>query len=205
MYVMRMSENNRVAAFGGTRASRRAGRRGLSIAEVMISLTISTFLLVAVAAAYNASADAVEMNDKFFRATQAGRVTMNQLLTEIRRADSVNVQDPSPTLPNLVQVIRPEPSRLPYETYRTFWYDQQNKQVKLQIHYVPPLPQLPYDSPWYTLSRNVDSALFGRAELQQDTNGTWVVTRVPVQLTVKIGNNQVRLSGSSGPRRAAKE
>ena len=63
--------------------------RGLSIVEVMISLTISAFLLVAVAAAYNASANAVEMNDRFFRATQAGRVTLNQLLTEIRRADSV--------------------------------------------------------------------------------------------------------------------
>ena len=35
------------------------GRRGLSIIEVMISLTISAFLLVAVAAAYSASADAV--------------------------------------------------------------------------------------------------------------------------------------------------
>src|SRR5205085_1130645 len=70
-------------------ASRR--RRGLSIIEVMISLTISAFLLVAVAAAYSASADAVEMNDKFFRATQAGRVTMNQVLTEIRRADAVQV------------------------------------------------------------------------------------------------------------------
>src|SRR4051812_31391096 len=78
-------------------------RRGLSIIEVMISLTISAFLLVAVAAAYNASADAVEMNDKFFRATQAGRVTMNQLLTEIRRADSVEVGT------NYINVIRPLP------------------------------------------------------------------------------------------------
>jgi len=79
-----MKTNTRVS----TTASRRP-RRGLSIVEVMISLTITSFLLVAVAAAYNASASAVEMNDRFFRATQAGRVTMNQLLTEIRRADFV--------------------------------------------------------------------------------------------------------------------
>src|SRR5215218_4356873 len=76
-------------------------RRGLSIVEVMISLTICSFLLVAVAAAYNASASAVEMNDRFFRATQAGRVTMNQLLTEIRRADAVQV------FTDHIDVIRP--------------------------------------------------------------------------------------------------
>src|SRR5205823_7082731 len=64
-------------------------RRGMSIAEVMISMAIAALLLVGVSAAYTASADAVEANDNFFRATQAGRVTMTQLLTEIRRADSV--------------------------------------------------------------------------------------------------------------------
>src|SRR3954470_14247930 len=87
-----------------TRRSGARPARGLSIIEVMISLTISAFLLVAVAAAYSASADAVEMNDKFFRATQAGRVTMNQLLTEIRRADSVDVIDS-----RTINVIRPAP------------------------------------------------------------------------------------------------
>ena len=176
-------------------------RRGLSIAEVMISLTISTFLLVAVAAAYNASADAVEMNDKFFRATQAGRVTMNQMLTEIRRADSVSVTPAG----DKVDVIRPQPSRLPNETYRSFWYDAANKQMKLQIHYAPPAPLAPYDSPWYSLARNVHVATFGPPETQLDANNTLAVTRVPVQLVVKIGNNEVRLSGSSGPRRAARE
>ena len=42
-------------------------------------------------------------------------------------------------------------------------------------------------------------------ETQLDANNTLAVVRVPVQLVVKIGNNEVRLSGSSGPRRAAKE
>jgi hypothetical protein len=182
-------------AMSGTRSRRTHARRGLSIAEVLISLTISAFLLVAVAAAYSASADAVEMNDRFFRATQAGRVTMNQLLTEIRRADVVDV-----SIPNVIKVMRPPPNRLPNELERWYAYDPANKQVTLQIRYtsaslVPP-------SPKYSLSRNVELATFGPAEMDA---GNTTVMRVPITLVVKIGSNEVRLSGSSGPRRAAKE
>jgi prepilin-type N-terminal cleavage/methylation domain-containing protein len=181
-----------------------ARRRGLSIIEVMISLTISAFLLVAVAAAYSASADAVEMNDKFFRATQAGRVTMNQLLTEIRRADSVEV------FTDHINVIRPAPGasggtgvRMPKETFRTFTYNPAGKQMTLQIHYDATAPSP--DGPVYSLARNVEAAVFGPAEIQKDANNADIVARVPVQLVVKIGSNEVRLSGASGPRRAAKE
>jgi prepilin-type N-terminal cleavage/methylation domain-containing protein len=195
-----MNSQNRI--FVTRRASRR--HRGLSIIEVMISLTISAFLLVAVAAAYSASADAVEMNDRFFRATQAGRVTMNQLLTEIRRADSVEVFTTS------INVIRPAAgtvgssgTRQPKETYRTFAYDAAKKQVTLQIHYDATAPS-PV-SPVYPLARNVEATVFGPAETQKDANNADVVVRVPVQLVVRIGSNEVRLSGSSGPRRAAKE
>jgi hypothetical protein len=195
-----MNPTSHAAPAAPRRASRRGNHaaRGLSIVEVMISLTISAFLLVAVAAAYSASADAVEMNDKFFRATQAGRVTMNQLLTEIRRADSVQVFN------DHIDIIRPQPSRLPNETYRTFSYDPAGKQMKLQISYNSPPAAAP-KSPMYTLSRNVEAAMFGPAETQLDANNTLVVTRVPVQLVVRIGGNEVRLSGASGPRRAAKE
>src|ERR1041384_6192160 len=66
-------------------------RRGLSIVEVLISLAITSVLLTAVSAAFTASSEAVENNDEFFRATQAARVSMTQILTEVRRAKSVNV------------------------------------------------------------------------------------------------------------------
>jgi len=182
--------------------------RGLSIIEVMISLTISAFLLVAVAAAYSASADAVEMNDRFFRATQAGRVTMNQLLTEIRRADLVQVGT------NQIDIARPLPgsaggtgTALANETTRMIAYDAAKKQVTLQIHYNASAPSP--NSPVYTLARNVEAAVFGPPEYLKDANGVQVtplvVVRVPVQLVVRIGTNEVRLSGASGPRRAAVE
>lgn len=180
----------------GRTHNRAVARRGLSLVEVMISLAISTFLLVAVAAAYNASADAVEMNDKFFRATQAGRVTMNQLLTEIRRADSVQV------FSDHVDVIRPQPSRLPNEVYRTFRYRADTKKVTIQIHYDPAKVAVP-DGPEYSLASNVTLVTFGPAETMTDANNTVITVRVPVTVVVKIGSNEVRLSGSSGPRRAA--
>ena len=49
-------------------------RLGLSLAEVMISLAISSSLLVAVAAAFSSSSKAIENNDQFTRAAQAAQV-----------------------------------------------------------------------------------------------------------------------------------
>jgi hypothetical protein len=54
----------------------------------MISMAIASSLLTAVAAAFSASASAIEMNDQFFRATQATRISVNQIMTEARRCMS---------------------------------------------------------------------------------------------------------------------
>ena len=174
---------------------RRTGRRGLSIVEVMISLTISAFLLVAVAAAYNASANAVEMNDRFFRATQAGRVTLNQLLTEIRRADYVWC---APTYDSII-IQRPKQNRLTDEDSREFRYDPISKKITLQIFYKNAAGTT-WTSPAYSLASNVELGKFGPPDKMTDATGEHDV-RVPVTVDVKIGNNSVRLSGSSGPRR----
>lgn len=186
MTVTRPSTSNR---------STRGPRRGLSIVEVMISLTISSFLLVAVAAAYNASANAVEMNDRFFRATQAGRVTMNQVLTEIRRADWVAC---SPGYDSII-ITRPQQSRLTDEDSREFKYNSATKKITLQIFYRNATTT--WTSPAYSLASNVEMAQFGPPDRITDVTGTQVDVRVPVTVDVKIGSNSVRLSGSSGPRR----
>lgn len=172
-------------------------RRGLSIVEVMISLTISAFLLVAVAAAYNASADAVEMNDRFFRATQAGRVTMNQLLTEIRRANSVEVSEDNRTL----QIIRPTEAIMEHETYREYRFDPATKRVTLRVYFDVKYSPIPH-TPEYSLASNVEDASFGPPKREDVVNPQ--VVRVPVSIRVKIKGNEVTLSGASGPRRAAK-
>jgi Tfp pilus assembly protein PilW len=182
------------------RSGRYGQRRGLSIVEVLISLAISSLLLIGVAAAYTASADAIEINDHFFRATQSGRVTLNQMLTEIRRADSVLC---APTGDRII-VTRPEGSRLADEDGREYRYNPQTRRVTLQVFYKG------VDGSTWTglenvLASNIESASFGPAERTRDSTGQWHDVRVPVTLHVKIGGNSIRLSGSSSPRRADRE
>src|SRR5436190_21986916 len=60
-------------------------RRGLGLVEVMISLASTATLLTAVAAAFRASGDAIDINDHFFKATQSARVSLARMLTQVRR------------------------------------------------------------------------------------------------------------------------
>src|SRR5688572_2230375 len=86
-------------------------RRGLSIAELMISLAITAMLLSAIAAAFVSSSQMIENNDKFFRATQAGRVAMAQMLTEVRRCDSIPIDTavvPYKITNNFLPILRPD-------------------------------------------------------------------------------------------------
>jgi hypothetical protein len=167
-----------------TRDRRNAGigaRRGLSIVEVMISLTITSFLLVAVAAAYNASASAVEMNDRFFRATQAGRVTMNQLLTEIRRADSVGCSAAS----DAIIITRPTATQtkdgVNVECERWFRYNAATKKVTVQVYFKRPDLSI-YGGPVYSLASNVETATFGPPDTIPNPAGGTFDARVPVTI-----------------------
>src|SRR5438270_12686143 len=109
-------------------------RRGLSMVEAMISLAICSALLVAAGAAFTASASAVQNNTDFTKASQTARVTMNQMLVEIRRADSV--QCPSSTSASTYfDVIRPDQTIGPNEVFRRYSYDATAKQLSLQIYY----------------------------------------------------------------------
>ena len=70
-------------------------RRGLGLVELVVSLAIAAMLLTAVAAAYSATTTAIEMNDQFFRCSQAARVSINQIMAVVRRCQSGVVADPS--------------------------------------------------------------------------------------------------------------
>lgn len=171
---------------------RPVGRRGLSFPEVMISLAITAMLLVGVASAFVASSSAINQNDEFFRATQAARVSINQISNEIRRAAVVQVSTTQ------IDVQRPdEDLSAANEIYRRFAYDSVNKKLTLQIYYAGGVV-----SPLYTLARNVAATAFGPADTGQDSTGATVVTRVPMSVTVTVGKNTVKLAGAAGPRRA---
>jgi type II secretory pathway pseudopilin PulG len=156
-------------------------RSAMGLVEVMISLAIAATLLTAAAAAFTASARAVEANDTFFRASQAARVSLNQILTEIRRSWSVQVTA----------------NKIDMETHdlrdRSYIFDSTSSSLKLITNDVTTDPD-------YTLCNNVTSHTF-TSDTVTDSNGITHTVRVSVTLTVKVGENSVRLSGSAAPRR----
>ena len=158
-------------------------RQGLSLAEVMISLAISAMLLTAVAAAFTASSEAIEQNDEFFRASQAARVSMNQILTEIRRANAVQVPTNNKSLSMLTHDNKD----------RTYSYDSAASKLKLITNDV-------LTDPDYTLASNCTSGTFD-ADVVIDGGGIKHVVRVSVTVCVKVGKNQIRLTGSAAPRK----
>lgn len=175
-------------------------RRGLSIIEASISLSISAMLLVAVAAAFNASASAVEMNDQFFRATQAARVSMNQILAAVRQGDFIDPTQFSSTSMSLNLPLNMVNSMAqPNETGRVYSYDATNQRVLLTIF-------LPGNvSNTYELASNVTAFAFIKpATNDVDYNLTQTVGHVSITMTVKAGNNTVTLSGAAMARRAIK-
>lgn len=142
-----------VTATSKLRLNRSGKRAGLSLPEAMISLAITSLLLVAVATAFTNASQAIEMNDTFFRCTQAARVTMDQTLGEIRNCDSMDVNvntggnwtwassgASAPSSPT-IRVIRPASASgglyagQANETERDFVYDSTNKRITLQIFY----------------------------------------------------------------------
>ena len=155
-------------------------RRGLSLAEVMISLAISAMLLTAVAAAFTASSDAIEQNDTFFRASQAARVSMTQILSEVRRATTVNKP---PTSTAICLSMKGHDGKA-----RDYIYVAASK--KLQLVTADP------SAPNYTLASNCTDTTFG---YELDPTNSFV-TRVTVTITVKVDKNTIRLTGAAAIR-----
>lgn len=151
---------------------RRTRGRGLGLVELIVSLTVAAMLLTAVGAAYSITTTAIEMNDQFFRASQAARVSINQIMSEVRRCQSGVVDDPSLELTTQTG------------EKRVYTYDSENDQLTMTLLDQPL-------SPTYVLARNVNSCSFY-------TDGDTIAMRV----SVMIGPNQVTLSGSAMPRRS---
>jgi len=188
--------------------------RGLSLVEVMISLAITTMLLTAIAAAFHSSSQIIKENDEFFRATQAGRVCLNQILTEIRRSDAIactTVNFPTFSIPplnaSLLPVSRPLSAQSTMEFIRYYRYNATTKQIELYFQDVngkmTPGGNVgtTFDVTGYPIAGNVQAQPFSW-ETDVDSKGTTYVKRVSVTLDVLVGNNHIRLSGSAAPRRA---
>jgi hypothetical protein len=155
----------------------------------MISLAITSMLLTAIGAAFHSSANMVSENDEFFRATQSARVALNQILTEVRRSDSVQVTATQ------IDVIRPTETLPANEKMRSFKYDAANKRLVLFITHLDNSV-----TPNYALAESVASSPF-TYDTGVDANNAACVTRVSIAIEVKVGTSDVRISGSAAPRR----
>jgi hypothetical protein len=154
---------------------------GLGLIEAVISLAITAMLLGAVAAAFSAASNSIEINDQFFTASQGARVGLNQVLAAIRRAQSLAVTT------NQIDMF----------TYdgkpRSYIYDSGTQILRLVTNDI-------LTDPDYTVARNVTSFAFA-ADTFTDGGGISHVSRVSINFTVQVGNNQVGLAGSAAPRR----
>jgi len=167
-------------------------RRGLSLSEVLISLAITSMLLTAIAAAFQSSSQVIENNDRFFRATQSARVTLNQITTEVRRSDSI---DDHKITANLLPILRPAETRPPHEVMRYYKYDPTNQRVVIYFEY-----DNGTFSAEYPIAEAVQVSPFSW-DMGKDANNADCVARVSVAMEVKVGSSYVRLSGSAAPRR----
>jgi hypothetical protein len=136
-----------------------------------------------VAAAFSASADAIQINDEFFRASQAARVSMNQMLTEVRRAKAISVSASSKKMDMITYDDKD----------RTYSYNNGSKALKLITNDITTDPD-------YTMASNVTSYAID-ADTMTDAGGITHVVRVSITIEVEVGNNRMRLSGSAAPRR----
>jgi hypothetical protein len=173
---------------------RHSSRRGLSISEVLISLAIVSMLLVAVGGAFTASASAIDLNDRFFRASQAGRVSMNQVLSVARTSQACQVGSQSnPTgdivTSTMLQVLTAD------DELRTYIHNAGDQTLRLIIGD-------DMSHPGHILARHVSSASFtGVLERDPATNLRRVV-RVVVTVRTQIGDQALEMSGSVAPRRS---
>lgn len=151
----------------------RLRRRGLSLVEVLISLAITAMLLTAVSAAYVASAQAIEINDQFFRASQAARVSVTRISSELRKCRSGTLYGD-----DTLELITASGEK------HTYKHDAVNKRLTLTLDALP-APMT------YKLASNVEKAEFF-------SNGK----SVSVNVVVAVGKNSVALNGSAIPRRA---
>jgi type II secretory pathway pseudopilin PulG len=151
----------------------RRKHRGLSLVETMISLVITATLLTAVGAAYTGSVQAIQINDQFFRATQTARVSLNQLMAELRQCSVAEVH---PTTLNVI------PSTGQAKSYT---YDAANQKLLLAV-----TNATTGVTTNYTLGSHITSLAFGG-------DGT----NVSITMTVTAGKNSITLGGSVVPRR----
>jgi prepilin-type N-terminal cleavage/methylation domain-containing protein len=134
---------------------RSARRRGLSLIEALISLAIIATLLTAVGVAYQAASATITINDQFFRASQAARVSVNQIMAEVRKCQSGVVAVTS------LELTTADGSK------RTYALDSDASKLTMTVDGVTPVT--------YTMASNVKTVKF-------ETDGETISMTVTIEI-----------------------
>lgn len=169
-------------------------RRGLSLAEILIAGAIVALLLISIAAAYDAMAQSVEVNDRFNRCAQIARIGVRRMVEEVRTAEAVQVgsvdqqsQTSIVDAPNL-DIIQPSGRVVHYV------YDADLHQVLYRIDH-------PTDPIEVVLARDVANATFTADIEPHPDTGVRRTVRVVIELTMDVEGQTLYLCGSAVPRR----
>ena len=174
------------------RSARR--RRGLSLVEVLVAGAITAMLLIAVATAYEASAQGVEVNTRFNRAAQTARVGMRRMVEEVRTAEACQVGDSSQQgQPAVIDAANLDLIRTD-GTVVSYVFDATSKTVRLKMESTAGTVDV-------VLARNVRSAKFTSDVQAHPQTGIRRTVRVSIQLEVEVDGQPLYLSGSAVPRR----
>ena len=172
----------------------KSGRRGLSLPEVLISLAITALLLTAIAGAFAASASAIEINDRYFRASQAARVSMEQLCSLLRRATAFDVGDGAYGNASSYSASKISIMYLDLvdgtQKSAVYQYDATNKVLQLVV-----------GTNTYPLAHNISGVTF-TSDLIPDPgsgSGAKMPVNCSVDITVQINEEQVHIRGSAVP------
>ncbi len=151
---------------------------GFTIAELLISLAIMALILVAVAAAFNASVISYRDNEDIFKTINNARQALTRITNQLRTADAVDPNAPS----NQCSLITAGGDDI---TYR---YD--NSDNKLYVD---------FNSNSYVLCDNVTAMTFTKDTATEDS--VTYVKSVQVSMTVTSGELEKTLAAAAVVRR----
>ena len=155
---------------------------GLTVVELLLTLSIATILLTGVATAIHASFKNYQENEDMFKAINSARQALLRITSELRTADAADPASPA----NECSLITANGDDI---TYR---YNNADNKLYLITN---------YDStdPDYVLCENVTAMTFTKQTFVEDTQTK--VRSVQISITVSHGNAERKISGAAVIRR----
>ncbi|HEY0008482.1 MAG TPA: hypothetical protein VGB55_07155 [Tepidisphaeraceae bacterium] len=164
-------------------------RRGMMLAELLISVSITAMLLTAMSGVFMSVSQSVRVNDQFSRASQAGRSAMVRLTRDVRTSDACQVgtsqeQGASRVTSNLLEVVTLGQQTIEYR------FDADARTLTMTTDGGTPV----------VLVRNVTGRF--SSVIEDAGDGARQTVSVSIALTVSDSAQSVSLNGSVTPRRS---